>query len=464
MVWLRRDLRLSDHRALFEACAACDEVVPVFIYDSVILDKLDRDDRRVSFIHASLAEMDQALQRRKKALLTILGDPVDVIPDLARHLQIDAVYSSRDDDPYALKRDEAVAKKLGSVSFLSFKDHVIFERREVLNGSDEPFRVYTPYSRAWREKFVLERDAFDYEPDLSRLMDADQLPKSHQGNRTLRELKFEENLPFIEPGEKAASERLSVFLDHVADYERIRNDIAAEETSGLSMHLRFGTISIRECVRAVLRRRSSGAEKWLKELIWREFYHMILACFPHVAQGRAFRKEFNDIVWPGSDAHFAAWKEGRTGYPIVDAAMRCFRESGWMHNRNRMIVASFLVKDLLIDWRKGEAWFERYLLDFELSSNNGNWQWAAGTGVDAQPYFRIFNPMLQSRKFDPEGRFIRTWCPELKDFDNKTIHAPWEASELEQLSANCKIGEDYPAPIVDHAAQKPLALALYKPE
>lgn len=459
LVWLRRDLRLYDHRALFEACTLAREVVPVFIYDTVILDALeDKDDRRVTFIHAAMDEIESELEKRHKGLVTLIGDPVDFIPRLVRELGADAVFCAHDDDPYALRRDKAVAKELGSSGFHSVKDHVIFERREVLNGSGEPFRIFTPYAKAWRSKLVLERDAAEFEPDLSKLVEVGDLPPGLLGNRSFEEIGFTENRAMFAPGEKAARERLVEFLDHISDYAESRNLVSEDGTSSLSTHLRFGTISIRECVRAAARRSSQGAQKWLGELIWREFYQMILANFAQIGEGKCFNSVYDRIDWPGSEEHFQAWCEGRTGYPLVDAAMRCFRATGWMHNRNRMVVASFLVKDLLVDWRRGEEWFARFLLDFELASNNGNWQWAAGTGVDAQPYFRIFNPVTQSRKFDPRGEFIRTWCPELADLKDREIHEPWKISEMERIAA----GVYYPERIVLHEEQRRTAIRLFE--
>jgi deoxyribodipyrimidine photo-lyase len=255
--------------------------------------------------------------------------------------------------------------------------------------------------------------------------------------------------------------RLRAFLSHIHDYDR-RRDFPADPsgTSGLSVHLRFGTISIRALVREAQKRPSKGAATWWSELIWREFYQMILACFPHVVKG-SFRPEYDSIRWPGTKAHFERWCAGQTGYPLVDAAMRHFNRTGWMHNRLRMIVAAFLVKDLLVDWRRGEAYFARHLLDFDLAANNGGWQWSASTGCDAQPYFRIFNPVTQSRRFDPEGAFIRTVIPELAGFSARDIHWPAGAPQARQAEAGCRVGKDYPAPIVDHAIQRRLAIELF---
>ncbi|MEZ4846676.1 MAG: deoxyribodipyrimidine photo-lyase [Bdellovibrionota bacterium] len=279
---------------------------------------------------------------------------------------------------------------------------------------------------------------------------------------SFEDIGFEKTKLWLEAGEAEAKFRLRRFMTAIDKYKEDRNYPWKEKgTSALSVHLRFGTISIRSAVRQVLENRSEGARTWLSELIWREFYMMVLDQYPHVVDG-AFKPEYNDIKWPGSDEMFQKWCMGITGYPIVDAAMRHFNKTGWMHNRLRMIVAMFLCKDLLVDWKKGEAYFARYLLDFDLSANNGGWQWCASTGCDAQPYFRIFNPILQSERFDANGEYIREHCPELQGFSNKTIHAPWLASKAEQEKAKCIVGKEYPKPIVDHAEQREKVLRLFK--
>ncbi|MBX7134431.1 MAG: DNA photolyase family protein [Fimbriimonadaceae bacterium] len=451
LCWLRRDLRLSDHTALAEATRWADRVAVVFVFDRNILDALeDRDDRRVSFIHASLAEIDRKLRERGSALVSVYGDPVEEIPRLVRELEAEAVFAAHDDDPYALARERAVGERC---DLRTFKDHVVFERQEVLSQAGGVLKVYTPYMKAWRAQFS-RADAEERSPDLTRLW-----PGIPGRLIPLAEMGFEETLTWLPAGEDAARERLGQFRSRLAAYGEERDFPALKSTSALSVHLRFGTISIRECVRVAMENPSPGSEKWWNELIWREFYHMILSNFPHVV-GSAFKPEFDDIEWPGLDEHFEAWCGGRTGYPIVDAAMRCLNATGWMHNRLRMVCASFLVKDLLIDWRRGEAYFARQLLDFDLAQNNGGWQWAASTGVDAQPHFRIFNPILQSRKFDAQGTFIRQWCPELAGLSDEAIHAPWELPLFEQLAAGCEVGRDYPLPIVDHAVQREIALRI----
>jgi deoxyribodipyrimidine photo-lyase len=341
---------------------------------------------------------------------------------------------------------------------------VVFEGSEIVTGQGAPFKVFTPYKRAWLAHLTSAGRAIpplaEHIPDLSRLTPAERLAE-HTRPWSLEEIGFRPAQLDVETGERGAATRLADFLERIDRYRALRDHPSAHATSGLSVHLRFGTIAIRALFRQALARTGEGAESWVSELIWREFFQMILDRFPHVVTG-AFRREYDGIVWPGSDEHFEAWCRGRTGYPIVDAAMRHFNRTGWMHNRLRMVTASFLVKDLLIDWRRGEAFFARGLLDFDLAANNGGWQWCASTGCDAQPWFRIFNPVSQSRKFDPDGSFLRSALPELRGFSDRDIHWPVDVSPLEQHAAGCVIGTDYPAPIVNHAAARTEALKLFK--
>ncbi|HRF58962.1 MAG TPA: deoxyribodipyrimidine photo-lyase [Fimbriimonadaceae bacterium] len=449
LCWVRRDLRLEDHAAFSAATEAADRVVVGFVFDTRILDPLPRDDRRITFIHRSIEELDARLKERGSRLLVAVGDPIDILPRWVSALGIDAVYANHDDEPYAQQRDDEVARnlKVAGSRLETFKDHVIFERREVLNQAGEPFRVYTPYSRAWRARLQID-DVNPRVADEDRLWPSDQLPLG-DALPPLEAIGFAERDLWLESGTSGAKSRLSDFTKSLDAYGKNRDFPGLEGTSGLSVHLRFGTLSIRECVRTALRHGSSGADTWLSELIWRDFYQMILANFPHVVDG-AFKSEFDRIDWPGTEAHFKRWCEGTTGYPLVDAAMQCLNATGWMHNRLRMVAASFLVKDLLVDWRHGEAYFAEKLLDFDLASNNGGWQWCASTGVDAQPTYRIFNPILQSRKFDPDGTFIRRWIPELRHLSNDEVHWPH----------GCMV--DYPHPVVEHGKQRELALALLR--
>lgn len=450
LCWIRRDLRLHDHRALYEACQSGSKVIVVFVFDTTILSALpDRDDKRVSFIHAALTRLDAELREHGSQLVVLHGDPIQEIPRFAAQVGASTVYAAHDYEPEAITRDREVGAK---VALRTFKDQVVFERDEVLSGAGAPFRVFTPYSKAWLA-LASDEHLRKYDPNLSELATQGDWP-------TLQPLETY-GLESADPGVLDAQTQLAEFLGRIDEYGEQRDFNDREGVSRMSVHLRFGTISVRECFRAAWGNPSQGARKWISELIWREFYQMILSQFPHVVHS-AFQAQYASLSWPGTHEHYLAWEEGRTGYPIVDAAMRCLNATGWMHNRARMIVAMFLTKDLLCDYRWGEAHFARKLLDFDLAQNNGGWQWSASTGVDAQPYFRVFNPYLQSRKFDPEGRFIRQWCPELAGFDDNHIHAPHEATMFEQAEAECQIGADYPAPIVDHSVQRDLAIALFK--
>jgi deoxyribodipyrimidine photo-lyase len=310
--------------------------------------------------------------------------------------------------------------------------------------------------RAWRKILAPNVHAAEQAPDLRRL-DADLAP--HGRRVTLADMGFEPSDLWLEPGEDAARRQAREFMTRIGRYKDERDFPARPGVSALSVHLRFGTVSIRELVRLALEHEGEGSEKWVNELIWREFYQSILYHFPQVVE-RTFQEQYEELEYPGTKEDFDRWCDGQTGYPIVDAAMRCLRETGYMHNRLRMVAASFLTKDLLVDYRWGEAHFARLLLDFELASNNGGWQWAAGTGADPQPYFRIFNPMLQSKKFDPDGAFIRRWVPELSELEGAALHEPWLAPAMELAAAGVELGKSYPAPIVDHYQQRERAIRL----
>lgn len=457
LCWLRRDLRLQDNRPLSEACANADQVAVVFVFDTTILNQLDDpDDRRVTFIHQSLVEIQQQLKSRDSGLIVLHGDPREQLVQLASDLDADAVFAGRDYEPLAVERDGLVANSLeGAGRALHLvKDQVVFEAGEVLTRQGHPFKVYTPYAKAWRERLDAHEDLRDWTADFSALM-----PVAHwERDWSLDTLGFQPAALWLAAGESAARERLEAFAGKIGRYPEDRDFPAREGSSGLSVHLRFGTISIRECVRNALSHEGRGG-KWLSELIWREFYQDILAHHPHVC-GNPFQEAYQALVYPGTEEHWDAWCAGKTGYPIVDAAMRCLVKTGWMHNRLRMIVASFLTKDLLIDYRRGEAFFARHLLDFDLASNNGGWQWAAGTGADAQPYFRIFNPISQSKKFDADGVFIRQWLPELSELDGEAIHWPHDLAEFDLTAAGVDLGNCYPRPVVDHGVQRDLAIKL----
>ena len=469
LVWFRRDLRLDDNGALAAALATCRRVYCAFVFDRAILDPLlaagATADRRVEFIHAAIIELDLRLRQHGAALVVLHASAAEAIPRLASDLGVGIVFAAEDYEPYARERDAAVERALAADgrSFARCKDHVIFEKSEVVTGAGRPFGVFTPYKNAWLRRLTpAELAPRSSTADLERLA----APSDPRPIPTLESLGFaRSNLAQlrIPTGESGGQALFDEFKTRIDRYDETRNFPAVRGPSYLSVHLRFGTVSIRSLARFAVDRDSDGARTWLSELVWRDFYQMILWHHPHVA-GRAYRPEYDAIEWetgPAADDAFAAWCAGRTGYPLVDAAMAQINQSGYMHNRLRMVVASFLTKDLGIDWRRGEEYFARHLNDFDLAANNGGWQWAASTGCDAQPYFRIFNPVTQSEKFDPDGDFIKRYLPQLAGFNAKEIHAPWLASEARQREAGCIIGVDYPAPIVDHAEARKRTLERY---
>ncbi len=469
LMWFRRDLRVADNAALYAALKAARRVYCVFVYDTEILDVLpSRADRRVEFIAQSVHELGRELAARGGQLIVLHGSARAEIPRLAARLGVQAVYANHDYEPGAMARDAAVARALSPCEFLTRKDQVIFEKDEILTQGGTPFSVFTPYKNAWLKKlepfFLKPYPVEQYVGNLA------QAPGKFR-TFTLADIGFSAtNLQAlgIAGGSTAAQKLRADFAPRMARYRDARNFPAEKGPSYLSVHLRFGTISIRELARTAWQSvpegdvsGGEGAATWLSELVWRDFYFMILHHHPRVVT-RAFKPAYDAIRWPNDKALFDAWCAGRTGYPIVDAAMRQINQTGYMHNRLRMIAASFLVKDLLIDWRWGEKYFADHLNDFDLSANNGGWQWAASTGCDAQPYFRIFNPVTQSEKFDADGAFIRRYVPELALCDARTIHAPWMMSLDAQRAAGVVIGQDYPAPVVNHAVARLQALELFK--
>ncbi|RZA08922.1 MAG: deoxyribodipyrimidine photo-lyase [Proteobacteria bacterium] len=453
LVWIRRDLRMEDHAALAHASTVAEELAVVFVFDSKILKGLPKTDRRVGFINNALGEIDAALRKRSSALIVRVGDPVVEIPKLAKEFGANLVCAARDYEPYAKERDGAVETRLekAGATLILVKDQVIFEQDEIKNLSGLPYKVFTPYKKNWLGKLK----AHHYEERVAE--DVAYLPAKTAAD--LSQPHGLEDIGFVASGElwlptgsSGAKKLLGGFRKPMENYESARNFPALPGTSALSAHLRFGTISVRACVRAALKQDNHGAKVWLSELIWRDFYQMILDQYPHVAKS-CFRPEYDAIRWPGKEAHFEAWCRGETGFPLVDAAMRQLNETGWMHNRMRMVTASFLTKDLLVDYRRGEAYFAEKLLDFDLASNNGGWQWSASTGCDAQPYFRIFNPYSQSERFDAKGDFIRAQVPELRAIKGKQVHQP----NLKELPPGT-----YPKPLVEHAVQRDKAIALFK--
>lgn len=466
LVWFRRDLRVRDHAALFHALQAHDRVYCAFIFDRDILDALPNpEDRRVEFLWESVTELDAALRALGGGLIVRYASAREAIPQLVKELAVDTVYANHDYEPAAIARDTAVAQALNrtyGATLRTFKDQVIFEKDEVLTQSGAPFSVFTPYKNAWLRKLTpAHLQPYPLEPLTHRLA------ARSEAIPTLESMGFRRtNLKALQvrTGESGAQALFKDFLLRMDRYDQARDFPSVKGPSYLSVHLRFGTISIRQLAAAAFtrwkERASNGAAVWLSELIWREFYFQILYHYPHVVQ-RSFKPAFDRIAWVNDRSLFQRWCDGQTGYPIVDAAMRQLNTTGYMHNRLRMVAASFLTKDLHIDWRWGERYFAEKLLDFDLSANNGGWQWAASSGCDAQPYFRIFNPVSQSEKFDAKGAFIRRYVPELAALADKDIHAPWLASPIVLQSAGVALGRTYPRPCVDHTAAREKTLALY---
>ncbi|MFP9115515.1 cryptochrome/photolyase family protein [Flavobacterium sp. RHBU_3] len=398
--WYRRDLRTYDNHALHKALESGEKVLPIFIFDKNILEELPKDDARVMFISSLLDNINAELKSHQSSLAVFFDAPENVFEKLIKIHEVTTVYTNHDYEPYAQKRDSEIAELLRkhNAELRTYKDQVIFERNEVVKDSGEPYVVFTPYSKRWLEHFkVKNTDSFPV------LLDREKLAEHDYPYLSLKDIGFKES--DIKPEPYNVSEKL------VNHYEDTRNFPAINGTSKLAPYLRFGAVSIREIV---AKANKSNNPTFLKELIWREFFMQILWHFPHTVT-KAFRPEYDNIQWRDNESDFKKWCEGNTGYPMVDAGMRELNATGHMHNRVRMVVASFLCKHLLLDWRKGEAYFAEKLLDYEQSSNIGNWQWAAGTGVDAAPYFRVFNPSEQAKKFDGDLKYIRKWVPEFQE-------------------------------------------------
>ena len=418
--WFRRDLRLEDNVGLYHALESGFPVIPIFIYDPDILDKLEnKHDRRVDYIHQALSSIDEQLKAFNSALKTYHGKPFEVFKTLLENYDIQAVYCNRDYEPQAIRRDTEIFDLYNkkNIPFKAYKDQVIFDKNEILKNDGKPYQVYTPYARKWREKLRSD-DYKTYEPNLQNFLQI-----NNSDSHSLEDIGFEKtdisySTPQLDP--------------HIIDeYDKYRDFPAMQHTTQLGIALRFGTISIRKCVAFALQHN----QVWLSELIWREFFMQILYHFPHVVN-QPFKPKYEFIQWRNNEVEYQKWCNGKTGYPIVDAGMRELNQTGNMHNRVRMIVASFLVKHLLIDWSWGEAYFAEKLNDYDLSANNGNWQWVAGTGCDAAPYFRVFNPTTQTEKFDKNFKYIKKWVPEFGT-------------------------EQYPAPIVEHHLARERVLSAY---
>jgi deoxyribodipyrimidine photo-lyase len=410
--WIRRDFRLTDNAALHTALEA-GSVIPVFILDPAFSQS---SPRRRNFLYEGLHALDRDLRARNSCLILRQGRPVAVLDQLLRETNAETIYAEEDFTPYAVKRDRQVSRGL---PLRLVPGQTVHHPAHILKADGNPYTVFTPYSKAWKAKLFSPLKVYPAPPHINTPMDIQSMP--------LPGFKVS---PLFPAGEQEALVRLEEFLHRrIHTYKDQRDRLDLNGTSSLSPYIHLGILGLRQAVHAaqqsIREKRGAGAETWLNELIWREFYVQILYHFPHV-RSTAFNRSLVNIPWRNNETEFAAWKEGRTGVPIVDAAMRQLREIGWMHNRARMIAASYLVKDLLIDWRWGEKHFMQELLDGDLAANNGGWQWTAATGTDAAPFFRIFNPVLQSRKFDPNGEYIRKWVPELRDLETEEIHAPWE--------------------------------------
>ena len=474
LVWFRRDLRTEDNAALSMALRSCQRVLCVFLFDREILDPLPRQDRRVEFIRESLVELDAGLRQLSgkplAGLICLQGKALDAIPQLAQQLGVQAVFAARDYEPAALARDAQAEAALAilHIAFLRTKDHTIFDGREVLTQTNKPYTVFTPYKRAWLshvgEGLV---PIHDCQTRASAL--AERPPSLARPVPALKDLGFvPSNLGQlrIPTGMSGSQKLLADFLERMQSYDTTRDFPAVKGPSYLGVHLRFGTVSVRQLVNLALPLHlagNSGASTWLGELVWRDFYFQILANFPHAAHS-CFKPEYEQIQWEEGERAaqlFDAWKQGRTGYPLVDAAMAQINQTGYMHNRLRMVAGSFLVKHLGIDWRWGERYFAEMLNDFALSANNGGWQWVSSSGCDAQPYFRIFNPVSQSEKFDAQGKFIKRYLPQLSGLAGKAMHAPWLGKADELKNAGVVLGDNYPHPVVDHAQARARTLLRY---
>ena len=479
LVWLRRDLRCDDHSALYHALRRFPRVYCAFVFDTDILDALPtRCDRRVEFIHASVLELHQRLQQLAwehgvpgGGLIVRHGPAVPCIVQLAQELGVQEVLTNRDYEPAAIARDQQAAQALhaAGIAFSDYKDQVLLEKNEVLTQQGQPYSVFTPYKRAWLQKLdAFQRTPYPvqrYAQHLAALPSPS--PSPSPPLPTLEALGFTPtNLPTLAlpTGMSGAQQLLQDFLPRLHAYHEARDFPGRKGVSYLSVHLRFGTISIRQLAALAAQQAATGcqgAQTWLAELAWRDFYFMILYHHPQVVT-HAFKPEYDDVLWDEAPDLWQAWCAARTGYPLVDAAMRQLLQTGYMHNRLRMVVASFLTKHLGIDWRRGERFFAQHLNDYDLAANNGGWQWAASTGCDAQPYFRIFNPILQSQKFDPQGRFIRRYLPELARVPDKHLHFPAAMKPAELAACGLRLGVDYPQPIVEHAQARTRTLLRFQ--
>jgi deoxyribodipyrimidine photo-lyase len=458
--WIRRDLRLADNMALHTALQSSSRIVPLFIIDPRLTSNRFSGEKRIAFLFAGLRALDRRLRSRGSRLTIRHGNPADVLKHVMNETNASQVFAESDISPFARSRDGAIAENLP----LTLVGHpTATHPNDVLKQDGNPYTVFTPFSRQWRKVVDVAPETIPSPSGLSTPdVPTDQVPDSPV---------LPASVPFT-AGEDAGIEVLRAFTSGerapIYQYQESRDRLDLDGTSRLSAYLRFGMISARQAIASATQAVNdaenhsdrASADVWLNELIWREFYNAILYHYPTVRK-LEFKEQFRDLNWINDEDDIAAWRDAETGYPVVDACMRQLHSEGWMHNRGRMITASFLIKHLLVDWRVGEKHFMQHLIDGDPAANNGGWQWTAGTGTDAAPYFRIFNPILQSKRHDPEGTFIRTWLPELKDVPDRHIHEPWKMSLDEQNAARCEIGVDYPEPLVDHQFARKRALAAY---
>jgi len=454
--WFRRDLRLRDNTALARAAAGGERLLPVFVLDDAILQRRDTGASRVRFLLGCLAALADTLAAAGSRLVILRGDPAEELVRVARATGAVAVHWNKDYEPHARGRDARVTEALAQagVAAHAWKDQVLFEEREILTAAGRPFTVFTPYARAWgARRAPAPASAPRLPPPPAGRLSETPLPDATA-------LGFASDAALPQPGERAALAHLRSFAAHgLAGYAEARDLPAHAGTSGLSPYLRFGAVSIRS-VHAATAGRGRGPRAYTTELAWRDFYQQLLFHHPNVER-QAFKPAMRGLTWENDRGLFRAWQLGETGYPIVDAAMRQLAATGWMHNRCRMLVASFLTKDLLIDWRWGERHFMRELVDGDLAANNGGWQWAASTGTDAQPWFRIFNPTAQGKRYDPDGAYVRRWVPALARVPSRWIHRPWELPAAAAAAAGLVPGRSYPERVVVHEERRPRALAMY---
>jgi len=471
--WIRRDLRLTDNQTLNAALEESEDVLPVFVLDPKLLGSSYVGEKRLAFLLDGLRVLDEALRLRGSYLIVRKGNPLDELVNLTQTSGSEIIYAEPDYSPYARQRDQKVAMHL-PINWIG--DPAFHPPGTVLKSNGGPYSVFTPFSKAWKalptlkfQRVVKTPEAIHTPDEIETILIPEKptlpssVPFQAGEEEAQRRLEYFVNTPINEEHQIVSS----LALKRIENYAQLRNRLDLEGTSNLSPYLRFGMISIRQAVAFAYKAIQStmdvvarnSTETWLNELIWRDFYIHVLYHFPQV---RKHNFRMRHVRWLNKEEDFVAWCQGRTGYPVVDAGMRQLLMSGWMHNRVRMITASFLTKDLLIDWKWGERWFMQHLVDGDPAANNGGWQWTAGTGTDAAPYFRIFNPITQSIKFDPQGMYIRRWLPELASVTLEFIHQPWVMDDEQQISSSCVIGKDYPSPIVDHAFARDRALCAYR--